>query len=91
MEMLSAATARLAHGFWAWATEVLPAQYGSRCGARSYPPPAPAATGTELGGKPPGATSRFLNPLYFFFAWTFAATFRRSPFRRMKPVASSWL
>ena len=28
---------------------------------------------------------------YFFFAWTFAATFRRRPFRRMKPVASSWL
>jgi len=27
---------------------------------------------------------------YFFF-WTLAATFNRSAFNRMKPVASSWL
>jgi len=27
----------------------------------------------------------------YFFLCTFAATFRRKPFKRMNPVASSWL
>ena len=27
----------------------------------------------------------------YFFLCTFAATFKRNPFKRIKPVASSWL
>jgi hypothetical protein len=38
----------------------------------------------------PQSGTRFARRSYFFF-WTLAATFNRSTFNRMKPVASSWL
>ena len=40
---------------------------------------------------PPFKMDGYAHVIYFFFACTFAATFRRSAFSRMKPVASSWL
>jgi hypothetical protein len=38
----------------------------------------------------PQSGTRFARQFYLFF-WTFAATFNRKAFNRMKPVASSWL
>ena len=38
---------------------------------------------------PPFKMDGYAHVVYFFFPCTFAATFRRRPFRRMKPVASS--